>query len=257
MMNLWLTLRELLFGIVVCVDLTASSSTNQYEDLQKVAVSTVGQPRLDLKETCASIGLVHVGKTGGSSVRCMLRPRLREDSCKAKPIFGNESGFTEQNSIFLEVSEVCHMASCSSKEWFSFLRRKPCIIVTVRNPLDRILSWWKYERAIAKQHGLNDTIYDCYGSLEDLALGLQVANRATSFCTSLARKCIIGEVKCHHGHNFYNYAYYYKNALLGHLSSTHPLKEAISHRVFAIRNMYKWSDAENINVLFGRSPKSF
>jgi hypothetical protein len=106
-------------------------------------------------------------------------------------------------------------------------------LINVRNPVDRLISWYNYElKSFDKeprwQTGGPATdnfvnLRDCYpGGIDDIIRGgllgddVAVAHHPTltpSQCADLSRRCLRGDVLCF-GHNYYNYEVYGEDLLL-------------------------------------------
>lgn len=247
--------------------------------------------------SCSKTVFVHIGKTGGSSARCILPPGMREEYCKSKNLFNDfyksseNTGVEEGlNTRFGNVYTLCHMHNCGDclnhttggrtnqkncvvpfygenhKPYLSILShlaQEPCAIVTMRNPFERMMSWWDYE----KSHKL---MKECFRDLSDLALralGPVPSSEVSKECLTLAKECTLGRIPCSN-HNAYNYEYYLEPLFSGQAPSNlgkyregNKFKDIVFNpktlRLFAIRNSYKWQDIEKINLLFGGKPHSY
>jgi len=125
------------------------------------------------------------------------------------------------------------------------------VIVSVRNPVERLISWYLYESRTTKLTGEWAKLKHCYPTFDKMVtdgLSIEKANSTeTRECQTQAVKCVSGKVQCNY-HNFYNYQYYLAAILNPNLPTP---------KVFVIRNEYKWQDIERINLMLGGAPKSF
>lgn len=191
--------------------------------------------------------LVHVGKTGGSSVRCILERRFMEESCK------NKNVVFEPTAVSQRVGAVCHQRPCQYPKFSS-------IIVTVRNPVERFISWYLYMRAIYRKGGsvpYARKLFNCYNNViayagdlppPELVLGKKKNSLEynETACQEVGRKCIMGAVGCP-DHNRQGYRFYLLKLFEGDNQTT----------IYSIRNEYKWQDVERLNLILGGNPKSF
>jgi hypothetical protein len=97
---------------------------------------------------------IHIGKSGGSSARCMLETNLGEGTCKDGKFLKSLNFRDEYTAIYNRTVALCHQLSCiADKQWridhpkaakpadWSVMNF-PGAIVSVRNPIYRILSWY-------------------------------------------------------------------------------------------------------------------
>lgn len=216
---------------------------------------------------------IHIGKTGGSSARCVLHRRFREEYCKNRAVFVARNDIAVAKNVLQEaVTRVCHMAYCQKSAYSNVaLIAVPYdfIVISTRNPIERIRSWWGYERDSAmKRFGtLNGTIFGCYRTLNELAMealnhkaqlrtSRKTPETGNMNCITLAQRCIWGVQVCHRGHNFYNFEHYLAPLLNEKLDG---FSDALGNPLVAyvVRNEYKWYDLEKINILLGGGSYSF
>jgi hypothetical protein len=121
---------------------------------------------------------IHIGKSGGSSARCMLETGLGEGTCKDGKFLKSLNFRDEYTAIYNHTVALCHQLSCvADDQWRMnypeaakpadwFVMNFPGAIVSVRNPVDRILSWYLYGRAIFQSgnfgSGDDMQVYLCY-----------------------------------------------------------------------------------------------
>jgi hypothetical protein len=157
--------------------------------------------------------LIHVGKAGGSSLRTLFS--ISRDLCQQ-----SVNGSEKQACALAKVtrpSELIHLNRNhkEAKHYNKFL-------VPVRNPVDRMISWFYYERENVRdptkkrQSKRMEQLDKCYPNVTALfSHGLVPAesiNNQTT-CQRLARSCITGELPCY-AHNFFNYEVYLEDLLL-------------------------------------------
>lgn len=141
-----------------------------------------------------NVQFVHIGKAGGTSARIYFARTFRGTS--------------------LNISYVhCHKPDIDGFDTF---------IVTVRNPIDRIVSWFLHvhpknkilAHRMAPQH---TQIFDCYEEINDLAthgLERKISSKLDN-CQRLARNVITGNVpgSYEYAHVVRNYRFYISKLL--------------------------------------------
>lgn len=152
--------------------------------------------------------LVHIGKAGGSSISCGLG--LTYANCEGMP---REN---LPNTYFFHMGRN----KCPAKTTRTY-------VVTVRNPITRIISWFEFEKdrvPNGESDGVKEAMLqrarlfkECYSQIEDLAsVGLQpLANYTISAsniedmtCSERAWAAILG-VRPFSYHEWFNYEYYW------------------------------------------------
>jgi len=163
------------------------------------------------KQVC----FVHVGKTAGSSVGCSLGFQLHCADTKQYPL-----GLLPEYT-----TRVFHNGVNDCFDDMGYY------MITLRNPLKRIQSWFPYDRPIevtgaeggwtgaakAKKgkkrwHGRDKLYFDCpFKHLNDLAeYGLGKNASVSVECQERAQRAIEGKERFGM-HNFFNYRYYYSS----------------------------------------------
>jgi len=137
-------------------------------------------------------------------------------------------------------------------------------LVALRNPVDRIESWWYYEKRVVEEGGVSNTwhrelhgCYDNFGVVAEQGLRTQVERRRfhkqetlvakNLTCEEVAMACVTGDAACLK-HNYYNYEVYLENVLHWKEENSRPV------RLDVIRGNHLWEDFERINTLWGGSP---
>ena len=215
------------------------------------------------------VTLVHVGKTGGSALRDLIG--YATGYCKVNYLHGSNHDNNNnpsppppqsEGSLFADAykhekttlqQHMCALARITNKsEGLVHLNRNldktlthQHFLIPVRNPVDRLVSWFYYERhfqtvsqtrySIAL-HELIDPSRCGFTTANELFLGTKtkqqytVATSTTSittssssisnlpkeatpeYCYKLSRDCLAGDIPCY-GHNFFNYEYYLEDVL--------------------------------------------
>ena len=187
----------------------------------------------------------HVGKTGGSTARCLLRPGLRDPTCLGKDLsklVGNET------TMFVRrISKVAHVGS-SRKTRFPNKATYKFALASIRNPVDRLVSWFNYERVVTRT---GHEVFKCFSTFGDLIsvtfLNETMKSNRTALsqqnCSRIARDCLDGTKPCDQ-HNMFNYEYYLGYWKKKRLSKNRPT-------LLSARNEYKWQDLDKIHMILG------
>jgi hypothetical protein len=207
---------------------------------------------------------LHVGKTAGTTIRCQLKFVLMEDGCQkyfAKK--EHRKDLPKPTAISNRVAEVTHLwgHAYAYQNYTDFL-------VVLRNPIDRIESWWHYERMLVRKstflafgNAWYRALRKCYGDIGEMTekgLGGDMRNRRIPVnekqgkpqgftCQEISMACIAGDLPCIM-HNYYNYEVYLENVLHWKEENTRPV------RLDVIRGNHLWEDFDQINTLWGGSP---
>ena len=128
-----------------------------------------------------SITFLHVGKAGGSSVSCNIRAAFKwgkrhcpgyEHGNKLRYAYGsrNDSAISKQVHCYVHYNERLYCYD------------NPSFVVNVRNPIDRLISWYLYEHrenwAVTANHTYppnrpkhcgQQMLFSCYPTLDSLA----------------------------------------------------------------------------------------
>ena len=194
--------------------------------------------------------LVHLGKTAGSSITCMLHPSLYKSG---KGNSQCDPSDYRPSAIANNVNKRIHLepAPVDDYDHDHDEYKYDDFLITVRNPIERIVSWFYYmhpsyppqklKRHISGCDGYS-TIFQCWDSIQAMAedglsfdFGISVnvsvsaaaktetnrnstANTTTwtnttskSDCQWLAQELVLGTRKC--WHNYYNYNFTYGRLL--------------------------------------------
>ena len=245
--------------------------------------TTYNKNNVNSNELVADIVFVHLGKTAGSSITCMLDPSIHHSGK------GNSQCNNYNNTTQLAASS----ASAISKHVVKRIHLEPApsintydnFLITVRNPVERIISWYYYlhpkfppAKLPRHKHGCdNFAIFDCWDDIQSLtdkglvdqhyyassSLFVDRRNKTVNkeedgdeeICISLAWDIIRGKKKC--WHNYYNYNYTYGNLIKefhmlngSRAATTEMMREK---NIFAIRTEHLQRDWETIEVMLGSS----
>ena len=156
---------------------------------------------------------VHVGKAGGTTIHDMNKKAYK--LCKEKDKLPSNTSTPYSCTLSrMTPSKRVHIwhRQDSYPNYSQFL-------VTVRNPIDRLVSWFYYSRThrTTKPTTASTTMHSCYNTINDLVTATMLPNtnltgnedyppyfhNTTNNCVEVGRKCLLGEKNCKQ-HNFYN-----------------------------------------------------
>lgn len=196
------------------------------------------------------IFFVHVGKTGGETIRGIFKSackyrlnRQRRGNCYRFFENHNKTGLSLQTFGFIHCKDVAPQNG--PKEATTFLW-------SIRNPMDRISSWFDYSNPAnypTRGEKISGWAYDfyrlCYKDADAFArsLGKQqtldhvpVNSTTGESCSQLSWGGVNGKASFHAGHLHYDYRFYADPT-----TNRFPGKE-----VMAVRTEYMWDDLQNI-----------
>jgi Sulfotransferase family len=234
------------------------------QDKQSMLIPAVSARPLRPEEQERKVLFLHVGKTAGTTIRCQFRLVLMETNCQK--YFAEKEHRTElpnRTAISNRVVEVTHLwgHTYAYQNYTDFL-------VVLRNPVDRIESWWYYEQMMVRNgsffafgNSWYRALHGCYGNIGEMAeKGLRgdMRNRRIPAnekqgkpegftCEEISMACTAGDLPCM-WHNYYNYEVYLENVLHWKEENTRPV------RLDVIRGSHIWEDFDRINALWGGSP---
>ena len=179
-----------------------------------------------------NIAYIHIGKTGGTSVACLIRKaqelyNTRQRVCERvdrslnKLLEGNSESYISQ-----QVTGAYHGRKDEEYDKYALY------LVTARNPIDRFISWYLYQHPENGYEGWNIKnyhlrpsykVFTCYPELNQLATyGLQTDKQKNeiyyqnlseaqqkneTYCKRIANNCVSGrDHGCSHMH--FNYQWY-------------------------------------------------
>ena len=223
--------------------------------------------------------LIHVGKTAGSAVSCEvcgLQDR-RELKC-SKTVLK-----TKPSALQKAFAGRYHMAGQRKRCEKAFARKAfREYVVTLRNPIDRIISWYYYEHPatitskyrnhchLKQLHRWANNTDGCFASLDEFArsaipsslrdqkshqeggeLFVRDSKGNRVACSDLAYRVASGKTPCP-AHNFFNYQYYEQS--IQRMGKELNIVRKV--RLFAIRTEHLASDWDGLENLYsmGASP---
>jgi hypothetical protein len=265
-----------------------SSSSSVYQKFTKQSPKPLTkeqsqQPRL----------FVHIGKAGGTSIQVMVqksaakcnelkmmpqqvRTAIAKTDRKTLPVVDDNDDDLDNDDLDDVKAQTCAIAQIQSKrvhlqagqDKYSQYEQ---FLVNVRNPIDRLVSWYNYELqsfekeprwqqgGIASDNFRN--LKDCFpqgiGQIVQQGLLSGITNKKTTNttittkltflqCRQLAKDCLKGDIMCF-GHNFYNYEVYGEDLLLWKTQQNDKTKNI---RIDIIRSEHSMDDFENIVQLW-------
>jgi hypothetical protein len=216
---------------------------------------------------------VHIGKAGGSSIQVMAR--------KARSTCEELTNNQTKNDLLK--SEVCVLATIpdgrvhlgdrlAPKRFYGLYQQ---FLVNVRDPIDRLASWYNYELIAFKKEPRWSTAdksgepsdnfkrlsRKCFPGKDGFAAMVKsgmllasaserkidqktITSGAGLTCNQLARACLRGDIMCY-GHNFYNYEVYLEELLRRKGLATNS-RGAETLRIDVIRSEYSVDDFDRI-----------
>jgi len=275
--NILITMKLSWIVIVVCVlaALLTGSYLSYEEDNEIMYVIPTDVKKKQISHDSAlSAIFVHIGKTGGSSARCILHTYLREEICKqednrkkfaSKALGEGYFAIRERANAMIHMDTVNEMNNGTLEQFKvpnntttgNFIRDNFRIaIVSIRDPVERIVSWFLYTKKF-KQRGIIEELFGpikCnYTTTSEFFSDTAAPKEARTECQKIAVACVSGEMNCG-GHNNKNFTYYLQGLVD---DDRDELEQLPSIRIFAIRNEEKWQDMEKTNLILGGSAQAF
>lgn len=205
-----------------------------------------------------SIVFVHVGKTGGETIqwRIKLSCKLRRNALMKEECFEHFQG----EESFLSQATVGYL-HCDKLKPKGSLKNSTAFMVSIRNPIDRIISWFQYMHLgncvpnrpsaacnLKKDNspwGIN--FYKiCFPVIDDFVKAMVVSTvKGSTGCSALALETVQGRgPEGPSNHMYFNY-FYYANATI----------YRFPHRnVLAVRQEMLWDDLRSIESYLGGDP---
>lgn len=209
------------------------------------------------------IFFVHVGKTGGETLRqtlkkaCLMRKNpFHQEKCRDS--FAN----TTETALSKHTIGMMHCNEAVPKRG---LDRATTMLWTLRNPVTRVMSFFRYmnptncnpevdydsvacnmNRSIyKKKKGSRWSIkfFACFPTINHFAYALQNSSSFHSNnCSQLAWRTIRGESSTSSGHMYFNHKFYWKETV-----AKYPKMD-----VWVARTEYLWQDLDRIEMLLGQ-----
>ncbi|KAG7373488.1 sulfotransferase family protein [Nitzschia inconspicua] len=192
--------------------------------------------------------LIHVGKAGGTSIRKLILTAKEQcedyysedDTSEDDPENWEEHVDLAHACAFSVVTKGSKLVHLNRRH--DVLRKYDHFLVPLRNPVDRLISWFYYETSFLsdanpiRQSARLAYLMHCYKDFNSLVTdGLIVSSpnkkektrqaKMQAQCRHLARQCLTGEYPCY-AHNFYNYEWYLERLLLWKGDYVNPKNES-------------------------------
>lgn len=186
------------------------------------------------------VAFVHVGKTGGTTLGPLVAATCYSmvSPCERKKNIANETEISKQ------VQDYFHVRKPDTENFSSF-------IVMVRDPIDRIVSWFLYQHP-DNGFGRNGPealeLWNCYHDVDDLATrGLAPISEMQDLsvrekeCMKLAADAFAGKTEILvFLHLNMNYQWY-----------TEDILQETDNEIFVLRTEHFWDDWQKINHMLG------
>ena len=211
--------------------------------------------------------LMHVGKTAGSAVSCEVIGLQDRGELKCSKTVQE----TKPSALQRAFAGRYHMLGQRKRCENAFAQKEfREYIVTLRNPIDRIISWYYYEHParmksrnhchLKQLHRWTNSTDGCFASLDEFARsamprnqsGYNEGERSTKdskgnrvACSDLAYKVASGKTQCP-AHNFFNYQHYEQSIQ----KMSKDLNITRKARLFAIRTEHLASDWDGLESLY-------
>lgn len=201
-----------------------------------------------------TIMLVHVGKAAGSTLQRTFYKK-----------YWQPGNMLQRTPILLP---ICHMHACTNKT----LSRATTLLFVVRNPVDRIISAYKFSHpdncvTFDKIRGMNVTndiwgchmpsfakefYHQCAPTLEDLAsVPFEHGNEnIDKTCRESIRGMVGGgneKYRKQSTHAYFNYAHYKKVTSLNDTTANGTFQN--NKEIFVLRSEHLWQDASSLDML--------
>ena len=237
---------------------------NEHERIWMVEQTTINTTTSYLYDG-KKIVFVHLGKTAGTSITCMLDPRIHPSGqCDDDPTIPQAMTNYHPSAISKYVIERVHLQPAPIDRYDNFL-------ISIRNPVDRIVSWFYYVhpsyppvKSARHKRGCQDfAIFNCWNTIQSLTEEGLDRDRRTQFssgsnnCKALAWDAIQGRHKC--WHNYFNFNSTYGNLIRASKKKNDKSSDNNGHiqmiqkkkNIFAIRTEHLATDWTTINFMLG------
>ena len=211
------------------------------------------------------VTLLHIGKTGGSALRDLID--YAHGYCKTNYLYDKSKNdtptrsksTTAEGSLFHNAhlfaptalqKHMCALARVTNSKGVDDENEKQDnlihldrnlgktlkenhFLVPVRNPIDRLVSWFYYERffQIEKKSRFSQNLQTLLdpekcnlSTMDELVVRASANEEQPHDCSKIARECLVGDIPCY-GHNFFNYEYYLEDVLVRILKAVAAAKE--------------------------------
>jgi hypothetical protein len=245
------TFKSLQQSLKQTVNVKSTTSTANDSDFDYV----FSMQRVEAGRTC----FVHVGKTAGSLIRCILG--IPTPTCQRGSTSWNSFSSERNVSVIAKHVEgsVIHMAAASK----GCHRNATSFLVPTRNPVARIQSWFYFEKPTPgelrsknkltiKMLKMKTLLFDdCYADLEEMVMeGLRKnvssekipADVHNMSCPQRAWAAITG-ARGFASHNRYNYEFY--------TAKMKSVAKSRTTKMFVLRNEHLVRDWNTVDYMFG------
>ena len=211
------------------------------------------------------ICLVHLGKTAGSTITCMMNHSVQHSgkgNSRCDDIATTPTTNRSVTAIAKYVTQRIHLEpapAVNNTKFDSFL-------ITLRNPIDRIISWYYYlhpnylpPKLPRHKAGCdNFAFFQCWPTLQEFTnIGLDKSREnkddddddKTIQCKTMAKEIATGARHC--WHNYWNFNRTYSPLLQA--AATDDVRQR--PEIFAIRTEHTWEDWQIIDKMLGGTGK--
>jgi hypothetical protein len=251
--------------------------TNESKAVKVIVSPFMNRSRAQQRQQHKRVFLIHVGKTGGETVRHTLKItcRMRKNEFHQQACWDAFNG-TQESELSKHTVGTMHCDLILPKKGMD---RATTLLWTIRNPLTRIISWFRYlnpancnleEDYYSTACNTNRSIFNnlkkadvkspkwatkffsvCFPTMNDFARALGTASASSAAvginnkpesllnCTDLAWRTIRGLASPSSSHAYFNYKYYWQETI-----EKYPGLE-----VWAVRTEYLWEDLDGIEFL--------
>jgi hypothetical protein len=200
---------------------------------------------------------VHVGKTGGETIKWRLRVICNLRASKRKKAQCYEQFAQEESQLSKQTIGYMH---CNALRPRLSIFNATSFLVSIRDPVDRVVSWFQYMHPsnclpdrpsaacnLKKEDSIeswgHSFFHVCFNQVDDVIRSLQVPTSVNGTdCSALALDAVRG-----HGpegpsnHLFFNYHFYANRSIIPHANKD----------VMVIRQEMIWEDLRRIEGLLG------
>ena len=230
---------------------------------------------IPVNDTEPRIAFMHVGKTGGTTLRTKVLyfgceaivKNYRKKTCLEKM---NESG-AEESNLSKYTQGIYHFEARIGEKKYKIEGGATDVLFTIREPVARAISWYGYHspnnykkggdprsRLIANKDPNSFEarfFYDCFRSEAEMTQALvpgytynTTRTKNVTDCQFLLRDVFEDPGSRRYGHLSAGYRYYLRKSKLIGKEEKHR-----NRRVLSIRTEFLWKDIETIDILLGGS----
>eukprot|EP00980_Cylindrotheca_fusiformis_P011471 scaffold2659_cov107-Cylindrotheca_fusiformis.AAC.14 len=228
----------------------SSNSTNTIQRIRQ---------EQDMQLDRQNIMFVHIGKTGGETVRNLLLVacKMRKNPGHYKKCIRRFQSNYALNSTPLS-QQTTGTIHCDLTVPKDALDKATALLVSVRNPIERVVSWYRYihpgncnpkvdrdsvacniKRAMLGKPdiGWNWRFFGCFDSLQELGQALDPT--LDTNCSLLGKRTLLGKANKISGHMYFNYEFYWRKTM----AKKPNLKSLV------VRTEHLWTDIDRVQEL--------